>query len=218
MEKVTRTQFLNKNISQTCCIHKEINSRHPTSFNRHFSQTCISPSPQSTSGIAREKTPESQFPFQKFSVSLYSCIALFSFSNYLKQNLKTCLQHFLSGWIQRQQSANYCSSSLWWIESLVLSQTSEPVVVLPAISTAAGITRNALYSSVLMSLKKKTKWKCVFNAYFAKNTVQRSLKSWQSIVVVRHSPPLLFLSSWCSLAGLSRAKLLLTLDNLQSWE
>lgn len=48
----------------------------------------------------------------------------------------------------------------------------QPAVVLPVICTAAGITSNALYSSVLVSLKKKTEWKCVFNAHFAKNTVQ----------------------------------------------
>lgn len=88
MEKMTRTQFLNKNISQTHCVRMEINSRCPAS-NKHFSQPCISPDPQSLPAIAK-----SQFHFQgilKFFVYFTDHLFFFfffSFSDYPKQNFE----------------------------------------------------------------------------------------------------------------------------------
>lgn len=116
MEKMTRTQFLNKNISQTRCVRMEINSRCPTS-NKHFSQPCISPDPQSLPAIAK-----SQFHFQgifKFFVHFTDHPFFFFFLAFLTIQSRILkwkgdlLPNFL---FQRQQTAIYCSISVWKME------------------------------------------------------------------------------------------------------
>lgn len=59
MEKITRTQFLNKNhLTGWLCSHGN-RLQMPHFFNTHFSQPCTSPSLQSTSALAKKRVPVS---------------------------------------------------------------------------------------------------------------------------------------------------------------
>lgn len=156
VENITRTQFLNKNASQARCIHMEINSRRPTSLNKYFSQPCTSPSPQSTSAIAKKPQCPS-FTSKNFSNSLHPCIALFSFSSYRKQNLKICLQNFLSLGGSRDSKQQFIVLSQFGELGACSSQKHprQPAMVLSGICTTAMISSSAEYSNVLMAVVRK---------------------------------------------------------------
>lgn len=173
MEKITSTQFLNKNISQARGIHMEINSGCPTSLNKHFSQPCTSPSPQSTSAIP--KHPQSpSFTSKSFSNSLCPCVALFSISSYPKQNLKICLQNFLSLGGSRDNKWQFIVLSQFGELGACSSQKhpSQPARVLSDICTTALISNSADYSNVLMALVRNRMEACTWWTFCQKHCSQ----------------------------------------------
>lgn len=162
MEKITRTQFLNKNhLTGRLCSHGN-RLQMPHFLNTHFSQPCTSPSPQSTSALAKKKQSPS-FTSKSFSNSLHPCGALFSFSSYPKQNLKICLQNFLSLGGSRDDKQQFLVLSQFGELGACSSQKCprQPAMVLSGVCTTAVSSSSAEYGNVLMTLVRNRMEACI---------------------------------------------------------